>query len=329
MGLNKKNGGMASLKHLDNVTSFIADLPNDDFVSFCDKFLTKIFPADSLKSATIGDNGYTIINDSIYSVIPSESFIKPTIATLASVPKKSISKLIVIVKSSFADQTKFKSFLKTKFKNLNTEIWGLKSISLKLLNFEEDEIQFMLGQDSTYSTYFRIAKNQEVAFEYYQEIADYLMLNFKPPLKPAEIQPGKNEFSKILDKVPLNFSSVQDRVWEIYCNSYQFKNLSEKFIQERYKTDDNFKIGLTEEIHSSFCSIAHAPRYNYPVNDVQVIEEMAKRCLKPEFKEHPTLSNLAKGLIMYFFELCEFGARNREDQQLYLSPGLFDKDTIG
>lgn len=313
---------MASLKHLDNVTSFIADLPNDDFVSFCDKFLTKIFPADSLQSAAISDNGYNVIKDSIYSVIPSESFIKPTLSTLASVPKKSISKLIVIVKSSFADHPKFKAFLKTKFKNLITEIWGINSIKLKLQNFTDDEIRSMLGQDSTYSSYFRIARDQEVAFEYYQEIADYLMLNFIPPLKPVEIQLGKNEFSKILNKVPLNFSSVQDRVWEIYCNSYQFKNLSEKFIQERYKTDDNFKIGLTEEIHSSFCSIAHAPRYNYPVNDVQVIEEMAKRCLKLEFKEHPTLSNLAKGLIMYFFELCEFGARNKKDQQLL----LFDKE---
>ena len=326
--LKQKNGGMATSKYLDNVTSFIADLPNDDFVSFCDKFLTKIFPFDSLKSATIGDNGYTIINESIFSVIPNESFIKPTIATLASVPKKSISKLIVIVKSSFADQPKFKSFLKSKFKNLIIEIWGINSIKLKLQNFADDDIQFMLGQDSTYSSYFKIAKNQEVAFEYYQEIADYLMLNFKPPLKPAKIQPDKNEFSEILNKVPLNFSPSQSSVWEIYRNSYQYKNLTEKFIQERYKTDDNFKIGLIIDIHSSFCSIAHAPRHHYPVNDVQVIEEMAKRCLKPEYKEHPTLLNLSRGLIMYFFELCEFGARSIEDQQFYLSPGFFDEDTI-
>ncbi len=315
---------MATQQFLKIFPDQISSLPNADFLLFCDRLLFKIFPNDYKQSNTLKENGYTIIKNAIYSVIPDTSSIKPSINSISAINKKPVSKLIILAKSVLGDTKKLQRHFRTKLKNLSTEIWEPDAIKQKLKDYSDEELSNLIGFDSTFSNYFRISKDQQIAFNYYQDIFGEIVKNFKGPFRPAVIDSSKSEFAKILDKVPLNFSIVQDRVWEIYSNTYQFKNLAEKFLQERYKTDSDFKLGLIEEIHSSFCSVAKAPRHNYPVNDVQVIEQMAKRCLKSEYKEDPILLKLARGLIMYFFELCEFGARNQQDQREYLEPPLFE-----
>lgn len=313
---------MATSHFLKIFPDQIASLPNSDFLLFCDRLLNKIFPNDYNQSRAFIENGYAVINNAIYSVIPDTNSIKSSIDSISALNKKPISKLIVLAKSFLGDTQKLQHHFRTKLKNLSTEIWEPETIKQKVKDFTDEELYSMIGTDSNISTYFRISADQKIAFSYYQDIFGEIVKNFIGPFRPASVDQSKSEFAKILDKVPLNFSIVQDRVWEIYSNSYQFKNLAEKFLQERYKTDSDFKLGLIEEIHSSFCSVANAPRHHYPVNDFQVIEKMASKCLKPEYKEDPKLLNLARGIIMYFFELCEFGARNLEDQKEYYEPTL-------
>lgn len=314
---------MATSQFLKIFPDQIASLPNSDFLLFCDRLLNKIFPNEYNQSPALIENGYAIINNAIYSVIPDTSSIKPSIASLSALNKKPIAKLIVLAKSVLGDSQKLQRHFRTKLKNLSTEIWEPETIKQKVKDFTDEELYNMIGSDSNISTYFRISSDQKIAFSYYQDIFGEIFKKFKGPYRPAVIDSSKSEFAKILDKVPLNFSKAQNIVWDFYSNSYQFKNLAEKFIQEQYKNDSDFKNSLIGEIHSSFCTSANAPRHNYPVNDFQVIDNMAAKCLKAEYKEDPKLLNLARGIIMYFFELCEFGARNLEDQKEYLEPSLF------
>lgn len=315
---------MATPNFLKIITDYISSLPDNDFLLFCDRLLAKIFPDDYSDSLAFIQNGYASINNDIYSFFPSTTPVNTALKNISPVISKSKSKLVILANVTLKDSQKLHQNIKRKFKNRSTEIWEHDTIRKKIKDFPNDELTRLIGTDSTFSSYFRISVDQKVAFSYYQDIFTHIFKSFDGPLKPCKIDPSKSEFAKILKKIPLNFSKAQNIVWEIYSNSYQFKNLAEKFLQEQYKIDDDFKKGIISSIHYNFCTTSNAPRTNYPVNDFRFIEQMASRCLKSDYKEDEKLLNLARGIIMYFFELCEFGARNEQDQLSYFNPSLFD-----
>ncbi len=315
---------MAISKYNRIISNYISSLSDVDFLSFTHRLLNKIFPVEYPKSLQLTANGFTLINNSLYSVIPTLDDIQPSIKKISSLKNKPFSHIIVLAKTAAEESVELQKQFKRKMKKVTPEIWDTNQIVERVKDLSENDYLDLLGKSSTISSYFKDSSDQSVAFDTYQEIFTDIVKNFIGPYKSIPVEKDKIEFTRILEKVPLNFSSVQIGVWDMYSESYQFKSLAEKFIQEQFKSDDEFKELLISTTRSSFRTIANAPRHNYPVNDIQVIEKMAQRCLRAEFKEDPKLIKVARGIILYLFELCEFGARNINDQKCFNEPSFFD-----
>jgi hypothetical protein len=315
---------MAVSKYNRTISNYISALSDVDFLRFAHRFLNKIFPVEYPKSLQLTANGYTLINNNLYSVIPTLASVQPSIRIISSLNNKPFSSLVVLAKTAADETIELQKQIKKKIKKVTPEIWDTNQIIEKVRNFSEKECLDLLDNTSTFSSYFKNSCDQIIAFDTYQEIFSDIVKNFIGPYNSIPVEKDKIEFTHILEKVPLNFSVAQVGIWDMYSESYQFKTLAEKFIQEQFKSDDEFKQLLISEIRSSFRTIANAPRHNYPVNEIQVIEKMAQKCLRPEFKEDPKLIKVARGIVLYLFELCEFGARNINDQKSCQQPSLFD-----
>lgn len=314
--MNKKN-------IIEVIGESISSLSDKDFINLCDRLLHKLFP-NSLNSPAISDNGFAFFDNSVFIVIPSdnsESFsIEKLIPSTLSVIE--FSSLVFLSKDSLQFNDDQRIFIRKIIDKKRFDIWGIGTIKLKLSLLAVEDLHFVLGTDSLFSDYLSQEQSEQDEIDIIHNIFNYIKNNAKTIKKIPK--PDNDIYSGIKKKINFNFSEYQSRVFDMYQLTLYYKTLVEKYIQETNKHDKTEVIILREFIRSSYLEIADVHWTTHPVNDYRIIEQLSEICVAEKFKGNKKYQLYSKAIVMYFFEFCDFGSRDKKDTLPPSDPILFE-----
>jgi len=113
---------------------------------------------------------------------------------------------------------------------------------------------------------------------------------------------------KGLKKIPLNFEgkSIQT-VNELALKTYKKSFLVRHFIENQQEIDESRVNALVIKLQAEFRRLKELESHYEPIEDIRIIEEMALMCMDDNQKNNPDYYLNALAIVMYFFEMCDFG----------------------
>ncbi|HCY76484.1 MAG TPA: hypothetical protein DHV28_11235 [Ignavibacteriales bacterium] len=314
---------MCKIKHYKAIEEYITNLSDKDFTNFCDRLLHKVFP-EAVRSCSISENGYTNINNNVFLVIPSEYEEEISLESILPNDLAGMNPVSItfLSKDSFNASVDQKKKMRESLGNIRIETWGIETFKIKLSSFNEDEQNYIIDDKSLFTNYLTSVSDQSEGMDIIHNIFKYIKSNAKPIKSIPDIK--AKEFKGIIKKIKLNFSKYQSRVKDMYELTYYYKTLVEKYIQETTKHDKSEIIALKEFFRSTYCEITNYSNSTHPVNEFKFLELLSDACLEPKYRNDKKHQLFAKSIVMYFFEYCDFGARNKKDIFVQENPTFFD-----
>ena len=314
---------MGKIKHLKIIEEYISNLTDKDFTSLCDRLLYRLFPK-AIQSCSIVDNGYNIINNNIFIVVPDEFEESASVDSLLPDDLEQIApkSITFLSKDSFTITSDQKKLIRATAGSIRIEIWGLETLKLKLGSFDEEEQYFIIDNDSIFTQFLNSEPDLIEEMDIIHNIFNFIKANAKPITSIPDKKSKK--YNGIVKKIKLNFTTYQSRVFDMYQLTYYHKSIVEKYLLDTTIHDKTEVIILREFFRSKYCEVSNYPKSTYPVNEYKFLELLAVSCLEDKFKQNKKYSLWAKAVVMYFFEYCDFGARNKKDTFVPKNPSLFD-----
>ncbi|MDD5608483.1 MAG: hypothetical protein PHY57_08225 [Ignavibacterium sp.] len=314
---------MGKLKHLKIIEEYISNLTDKDFTSFCDRLLYSLFP-EAIQSSSILDNGYNIINNNIFIVVPNEFEDSVSVDSLLPDDLQEIapSSITFLSKDSFSLTPDQKKQIRETAGKIRIDTWGLETLKLKLSSFDESEQYSIIDDDSTFTKFLTSEPDILGEMDIIHNIFNYIKANAKPITSIPDRK--SNKYNGIVKKIKLNFTTYQSRVFDMYQLTYYHKSIVEKYFRDSTIHDKTEVMVLKEFFRSKYCEVSSYPKSTYPVNEYKFMEMLANACLEAKLKSNKQFSLWAKAVVMYFFEYCDFGARNKKETFVPKNPTLFD-----
>lgn len=308
---------------IDIIGESISSLSDKDFTSLCDRLIHKLFP-EAVKSPTISDNGYAVIDNSFFTIIPmdNEEIPEPVSLIPVSFSEENCTSLVFISKDTFQLTEEQRKSIRQIIGKVRLDLWCLETIKLKLSVLSDSDLHFILGTDSQFAAYLSEEQNELDEFDVIRNIFSFIKQNAQA-IKTIP-QPNDDKYKGIKKKIKLNFSDYQSRVFDMYQLTLYYKTLVEKYIQEFTKYDKTEVVVLREFFRSKYLEIANVHWTTHPVNEYRYLEQLAQACTEEKFKGNKKYQLYAKAVVMYFFEICDFGARNKKETLPPEDPILFD-----
>lgn len=314
---------MSKIKHLKIIEEYISNLTDKDFISFCDRLLSRLFP-NAVQSCSILENGYNVISNIFFVVVPNEfdESVTPESLIPDDIEQLAPTAITFLSKDSFSVTPEQKKKIRKRTGVIRIDIWGLETLKLKLSFFEQEEQYFIIDDDSIFTQFLTSEPDLTEEMDIIDNIFNFIKIQSKPI---TSIPDEKSEkYNGIVKKIKYNFDAYQSRVFDMYQLTYYHKSLVENYFRDTSVSDKTEVITLREFFRSKYCEISNYPKSTYPVNDFKFLEMLADSCLEDKFKQNVKYKLWAKAIVMYFFEYCDFGARNKQDTMVPKKPGLFD-----
>jgi hypothetical protein len=314
---------MGKIKHLKIIEEYISNLSDKDFYSFCDRLILSLFP-QAIQSCSFLENGYNIIDNKIFIVVPNEFEESVSVDSLLPDDLKQIApeSIIFLSRDSFNITPNKKKLIRGIAGKIRIETWALETLKLKLSPFDEEKQYFIIDNDSIFSKFLSSERDLPEEMDIIHNIFNFIRTNAKPITSVPENKSKK--YNGIVKKIKLNFTNYQSRVFDMYQLTYYHKSIVEKYIRDTSVHDKTEVIILREYFRSKYCEVSNYPKSTYPVNEYKFLELLADACLEEKLKQNKKYSLWAKAVVMYFFEYCDFGARNKKDTFVPKNPSLFD-----
>ncbi|GAX61630.1 Zn-dependent protease [Candidatus Scalindua japonica] len=111
-----------------------------------------------------------------------------------------------------------------------------------------------------------------------------------------------------LKKIPLNFSgdSLQT-VNEMALKTTQKRDLVKKFVNSQREIDESKIDALIFKLQKDFRTLKNSENNYEKIENVNIIEQMAVHCIEESKTENPDYNMNALAIVLYFFEMCDFG----------------------
>lgn len=303
---------MGNIKHQKAIEEYISNLSDKDFTLFCDRLLSRLYP-NSLLSCSILENGYNNINGSLFLVVPNEFEDSASIESIipVDIENTSVSSLVFFSRDSFRLSPEQKENVRSNLGKIRIDVWGLETIKLKLNSFETEDQFFIVDDDSVFTQYLSTEPDLMEEIDIIHNIFSFIKKNAKPVISVPDIKSKK--YNGIVKKINFNFTTFRERVFDMYQLTYYHKSIVEKYFLDSTAHDKSEVLILREFFRSKYISITGYLKTTYPVNEYKFLEMLADACLEDKFKQKIKYKLWAKAIVMYFFEYCDFGARNKED----------------
>lgn len=124
----------------------------------------------------------------------------------------------------------------------------------------------------------------------------------------------------LLPKIKLNFPlEQQDRVNNLLRTVWEKKEVVKEFIQNQ---EDEISVKeLTYTVQENFCNLKGSNNFDDEIQDITIIEQLAKRYIPQTKQQNPAYIANAHALVCHFFEFCFIGKaiNNTSSTQLTLS----------
>lgn len=303
---------MGILKHQKAIEEYISNLSDKDFTLFCDRLLSRLYPNSQL-SCSILENGYNSIDGNLFLVIPNEFEDSTPIESVLPVDLRNttVNSLVFFSRDAFRLSQAQKENLRSNLGKIRIDVWGLETLKLKLNSFGSEDQYYIVDNDSVFSQYLSTETDLIEELDIIHNIFNFIKKNAKPIKSVPKIK--DQPYAGIVKKIQFNFTTFRARVYDMYQLTYYHKSLVEKYFRDP-SIHDNTEIDILREFfRSKYILITGYLKTTYPVNEYKFLEMLADACLEEKFKDKIKYNHWAKAIVMYFFEYCDFGARNKQD----------------
>lgn len=157
--------------------------------------------------------------------------------------------------------------------------------------------------DNSVTIYNSTTLQEKKDFGIIENIFNFLFEGKVDDLGMTESSSGKG-----LKKIPLNFSGdCLQTMNELALKTTEKRELVKKFVNEQRELDESKIDALVIKIQKDFRSLKNTDNHYEEINEVRIIETLAESCIDESKKNNPDYYMNAVAIILYFFEMCDFG----------------------
>jgi hypothetical protein len=134
------------------------------------------------------------------------------------------------------------------------------------------------------------------------------IFNFLFKEKTGDLEITESTSGKGLKKIPLNFSGDGlQTINELAIKTTKKRELVKKFVNEQKESDGSKIDALVIKIQKEFRNLKNTDSHYEEIREVKIIETLAESCIDDSKKNNPDYYMNAIAIILYFFEMCDFG----------------------
>ncbi len=301
---------------IDNIRQYIANLIESDFIQLCDRYLKYYENGKNKIRGSLLQDEYLIIGTSAFTVfVPyeDEKYFSPPETPL---PSKCGTLFLFTTRIRILDPDPNKELELNKFLNgTKLEIWAPSILAKKIKKLPENIQQEILGEDDPITKYAFETVDIKGLLRDFNAVADHLVNVVTNPLPKPELNGFKySKTTSLMRKLKFNFSRAQDSFAHAYRDSFNYYFAFSRLIEFKEIKDTTFVTDWRLNVQQKFVNLANTPTPNSPING-NVFNKLATE-IESHFKTSLSALSCAYGIIIYFFERCDIGARNRKDTKL-------------
>jgi hypothetical protein len=174
-------------------------------------------------------------------------------------------------------------------------------------NIGDNSKGLLAGRDandnSTTINYYASGEQDKKDFGIIEEIFKFLFTENLTESDTIELSNGKG-----LKKIPLNFSGdSQQTVNEMALKTMTKRGLVKRFVNDQKEIDESKVDALILRLQKDFRKLKESESNYEKIGSVNIIEQMATNCVEESKKENSDYNMNALAIILYFFEMCDFG----------------------
>lgn len=314
------NGRMekSALRHTTRNTKVIQ---KPKFIEFCNKYLQSKYPQSKeipLKMK-VPANALRYLDNKLFLTLPKLQLKETSnyiVTNAKEVKEKSIDTLIYLASSNLYNNIFVRRYIQSNLPTNKFHIYIEPNEKLfkALLNnnqFAHREIDASIDLNFLYDEIYLDEVHQIKIFE---RIFDYIYKN-----TPDISSVWKRDLSvlPLTDKIGLNFkvNEEADEILDMYERLWSHILMAQYYIEIYFDSDYSRLVALLEQVQTIYKQLNHFNKVDTPVNYPFFIDQMAEKLVPQNSGNDAETLSCAKAIVLYFFEICEFG-RKLPDEQL-------------
>ena len=158
--------------------------------------------------------------------------------------------------------------------------------------------------DNSHNVYY--IQNIEQEKRDYGIIEEILNCLFSADLEGLDLEESSN--GRGLKKNNINFSDIDLRtIDDITLKTFEKKEIVKKFVNDQREINESKIDGLVIQLQSVFRNFKNTKNCYEKIEDYRIIELIADSCIDEAKKTNPEYKMNALSVVLYFFEMCDFG----------------------
>jgi hypothetical protein len=326
------------------VTDRIKAIEAGEFQAFCDRLLLKMYPKDYTpvraggKYGDMKNDGYCYILRKFFQAHASrgemisriEKKIKNDLEGCIE-KQRDVKEFIYITNDTLVGKVEsFVDELRRQYPGIDIETWGPDKIALMIMDFPDEDIEFVIdrkltGDQINRNNYFLLVEKEESDLGIIGEIFDYIFEKIKTTTSTYDdVHGGKDNIRKLNEKIKINFENTHRKMAkETFTKNWERKALVEHFVQQQMEIDENRIFALIEWIQHEYVTISGADDFETPIKDFTVFEKIGRTFLPENKQKNPDYVSNSKAIVLYFFEFCEIGEKTDKKNGKFSQKSLF------
>ena len=129
----------------------------------------------------------------------------------------------------------------------------------------------------------------------------------------------KSRLEHLTQKININFSIYeQNKVHACFRNLWRQKELVETYIHSHIKINTHKIFSLLDKVQTEFLPLNRKLKIEGAVNYASNMKRLADTIIPPGKKDLIEYEECAKAIILYFFEMCDFGKKYEGEELSFL-----------
>lgn len=304
-----------------SVKKNIANISEDEkFFNICKELILLNFPSALFPKTGLNINALSINDGIIFKIISKESI--PAIVEL-------INRDLISLKKNKSDAIEIYYLSKSKcFENVfytKRILSSIQKTNLKINLLSYPEISKILVEKKSYKSPPQfVSENISELFDkffpshnrfpsIFEEIVSFV---YSQNLTSIVSKESKDAFLKLQIKIPVNFSSENDRelVFSSFNKYWPYKERVRSYFAVNFNTDPYRILSLLYKIQNVFQQHNDKHEINFPINYPSTFLILAHSLIPPGKQNISECESVALAIVYYFFEMCDFGERFEGEQ---------------
>jgi hypothetical protein len=185
-------------------------------------------------------------------------------------------------------------------------------------NIEDNSKGLLGGRDAvdnsindSFNTYVKIDKKEKQDYGIIEEIFNCLFNLKSEDLNVTELTSGKG-----LKKNDLNFAGFDLKTIDsVTIKTFEKKKLVAQFINDQKEINSSRVDALIIQIQRLFRELKNTKNSYDKIDDYNIIQMMADKCIDESKKTNPDYQMNALAIVLYFFEMCDFGTSEDDKKE--------------